>query len=229
MGHPAATCGSANQPANLSSELPEVVVDVFVHPEGPFVGGEFAEEAVRMGGATGRTGSGEAVDDAAEFFSFDGEVALVGDLEAGNGGRIAAHGFVLFERHRLDHKPNEAADQHAWRTAVAEGQLHAYGAVRHGLRGCHLAPQARAVGAQAREAVFQLLHGLGLKQVLHEGTSPSEDDSRRWYQRQRPAHRDHAAMNGEESLQPTPNWYIYPISELVAGIFCGICRLFSSF
>jgi hypothetical protein len=142
------------------------MVKVLVHPHGPLVGGEAAKKAVGMGGATGGAAGGEAVNDGAEFFALDGEVAVVSDFEAGNGGRVAAHGLVLFECHRLDHETNEAADHHARRTPVAESQLHGDGTVRHGLRRRHPAPQARAVRAQMREAVFQFLHGVGLKQVL---------------------------------------------------------------
>jgi hypothetical protein len=176
---------------NLDAELLEVVVDVLVHPHGPFIGREAAEEAVGMRGAAGRTAGGEAVDNAAEFFAFTGEVAVVSDGEAGNGGRVAPHGFAFLEGHRLDRKAEEASDQHARRTAIAQRKFHSHGAVGDGLSGRHLAPLARAVGAQVREALFQLLHGLRLKQVLHG----RDEDSRRSYQRPRPSHRDNDAMN----------------------------------
>ena len=145
---------------------------MLVHPHGPLVGGEAAEEAVGMGGAAGGTAGGEAVDDGDEFVAFGGEVAVVRDLKAGNGGRVAAHGLALFECHGLDDAPNEAADQHARRTAFAESQLHRDGAVRHGLRWRHLAPQARAVRTQLREAVFQFLHRIGLPEGLRAGDRP---------------------------------------------------------
>jgi hypothetical protein len=103
---------------------------------------------------------------------------LVSDFEAGNGGRVAAHGFVLFECHRLDDASDEAADQHARRMPVAESELHADDAVRHGLRGHHLAPEAQAVRAQLRETVFQFLNGLGLPEVLHEKNLSEKGDSR---------------------------------------------------
>ena len=92
-----------------------------------------------------------------------------------NGGSVAAHGLVLFECHRFDHRPDETADQHARRTPVAESQFHGDGAMRHGLCGRHLAPEARAVGAQMRQPLFQLLHSLRLPEVFHGGDRPRED------------------------------------------------------
>jgi hypothetical protein len=138
----------------LYTELLEVVVDVLVHPVGPLVWGEGSEEAVGVGGATGGAGDGESVDDAAELFGFGGEVALIGDDEAWDGGGVAAHGLALLESHGLDDASDEAADEHARGTPIAEGQLHADGAVGHGLGRRHLAPEARGVRSQMEEPVI---------------------------------------------------------------------------
>ena len=157
--------------ATLYTELLEVVVDVLVHPVGPLVWGEVSEEAVGMGSASAGAGGGESVDDAAELFGFDSEVALIGDDEAWDGGGVAAHGLALLESHWLDDASDEAADEHAWGTAFAASEFHADGAVGHGLSGSHFAPETRGVGAQARHPVFQFLDGLWLPESFHGGGS----------------------------------------------------------
>lgn len=48
------------------AELAQVMVEVFVHEDGPLVGSEAAEEAVGMGGAAGGTGRDEAVEECGE-------------------------------------------------------------------------------------------------------------------------------------------------------------------
>ena len=68
---------------------------MLVHPQGPLIGSEVAEEAVGMGCATGRTGGGEAVDESAKDVARGVQVAVVGYGKAGNGGGIAAHGFAF--------------------------------------------------------------------------------------------------------------------------------------
>ena len=135
---------------------------MFVHPEGPFGGGEVAEEAVGMGGATGRPDGDKAVDEGDEDFARVVQVAVVSDLEAGNGGGVASHRLVLLEGFGFDHASDQAADQHPRGPTIAESQLHADGAVSDGLTGVHLAPEARAVGSETRETIFELLDGFGL-------------------------------------------------------------------
>lgn len=57
---------------NSGAELLEVVVDVFVHPEGPLVGSEMAEKAMWMVRAPGRTSRCETIDERAERFALAG-------------------------------------------------------------------------------------------------------------------------------------------------------------
>jgi len=151
-----------------------MVVDVFVHPHGPLVGSEPAEKAVGMIGATCGTGGGEAIDGTAELLAFVGEVAVVGDLEAGNGGRVATHWFALLECFGFDQASDEAANEHARRTAVAASELHADGAVGHGLCWSHFAPEARSVRAETGDAVFEFLDAVRLPEILHGGVSLEE-------------------------------------------------------
>src|SRR5450631_4938349 len=54
--------GSATRGRYLDAKLPQVMVDMLVHSFSPLLGCEFAEEAVRLGGAVVRATFGEAVD-----------------------------------------------------------------------------------------------------------------------------------------------------------------------
>jgi len=163
----------AEQARRLHAKLLEVVVDVLVHPHRPFVGREAAEEAVRMVGAAGGPGSGEAVDDGGELGGFSSEIAVVGDLETGNCRGVAAHGLAGLEGFFLNCGTNEAADEHPGRTTIAAGQLHPDGAVGHRLRGRHLSPETRRVGTEAGDSALEFLDRVRLPEGLHGG-----DDSK---------------------------------------------------
>jgi hypothetical protein len=163
--------GAARPCSLLYAELLEVVVDVFVHPHGPFVGGEVAEEGMGMKGAAYGTGGGEAVEKRAEDLPSAVQIPVVRDLETGDRGRVPPHGLALLKGFLLDGAANEAADEHSGRPTIAERQLHAYRAVRHRLAGGHLAPEARGVGAQFGETIFEFLNAFGLPEIFHGGVS----------------------------------------------------------
>lgn len=71
----------AGRRAGLYAELAEVVVEVFLHQDGPLLGGEGTEEGVGVGGAGVWAGGGESVDGQVEALLLRGEVAGVGDDE----------------------------------------------------------------------------------------------------------------------------------------------------
>jgi hypothetical protein len=54
------------------AELPQMMVDVFVHQDGPLVGREPAEEAVRVRGASGRPGGCKPVERGTQALTFFG-------------------------------------------------------------------------------------------------------------------------------------------------------------
>ena len=139
-------------------------------------------------------------------------------------GELRRMGSLFPEGPGFDHASDQATDDHARRTTVAQCKFHSHGAVGNGLSGRHLAPEARAVRTQLREPLFQLLHGSWLKQVLH-GVEKSygehrfeEDDSN--YSRSR-SFRSAYPMNAEAfagpqaaSLRMTrlgpPGWMAHP-------------------
>ena len=151
----------------LHAELLEVVVDMFVHPHGPLVGGEVAEEAVGVGGTAGGAGGGEAVDQGAEDVARVIEIAVVRYGKAGDRGRVAPHRLALLEGFGFDHSPDQAADEHSRRTAIAEGKFHSHGAVGDGLTGRHFAPETPSVGTEAGDAIFEFLNTVGVPEIFH--------------------------------------------------------------
>lgn len=133
-----------------------------------------AEEGVGMDGAARSAGGGKAIEEGVEDLAGAVQIAVVGDLKAGDGGRVAPHGLPFLEGLPFYESANETADEHAGRTAIAQGEFHAYCAVGYGLPGSHFAPEARGVRAEFGEAIFEFLDAGGLIEVLHIPESVAE-------------------------------------------------------
>ena len=151
----------------LGAELAKVMVDVLIGEDGPFVRGQAAEERVRVGGAALWAGRGELVDQADQAQLFRGEVGLVGNLEFLHGWRVAAHGLVVGYDLGLDEGTENSSDQHTRGPQVAGSHLHAEGAVRERLRGCHAAPLAVAIGLELRDASLERFQVCRREQIFH--------------------------------------------------------------
>ena len=131
------------------AELPQMMVDVFVHQDGPLVGREPAEEAVRVRGASGRPGGCKPVDRGAQALTFFGQVAFVYNHQAFHSGGVPAHWLIIAQRQRLDDAADEPADQRSWRLPLTGRQLEGHGTVGHRLGDIHRAPLPGALRSQA--------------------------------------------------------------------------------
>ncbi len=151
----------------LGSELAQVMVEVFVHQNGPLIGCEGAEEAVGIGGAGGWAGCDEAVDHVAEAGSFDFQVTIILNDDCVDGGGVFAHRLVVAEDERLDDRAEEAADELPRRVEVAERHFDARGAVGERLCGRHATPCTRAVRLQGLEPRFDVVGYRGVEQMVH--------------------------------------------------------------
>ena len=120
-----------------------------------------------MKGAAYATGGGEAVEKRAEDLASAIQIAVVRDLETGDRGRVPPHGLAFPKGFFLDGSANEAADEHSGRTTIAEGHLHTDRAVGYRLAGGHPAPEARGVGAEFGETIFEFLDAVGLPEIFH--------------------------------------------------------------
>ena len=151
----------------LDGELAEMMVEMFVHQLGPLVGGHGAKEGVGMSGAALRATAREAVDQCAKALGFCGEVAFIGDDQGFGSGHVALQGGFVAKHSGPGDRPEDAAEEHARRKAVANGPFHGGGAMCQGLGGRHGAPLAGAGWPETRDALLNLGGGGGIKQILH--------------------------------------------------------------
>jgi hypothetical protein len=61
----------------LDTELPQMMIKMLVHQDGPFVRRELAEKTVRVFGAAIRPGGNEPIDQSGQSLSFDFQISLV--------------------------------------------------------------------------------------------------------------------------------------------------------
>ncbi len=65
--------------AELRAELPEMMIQMLVHQDRPFVRSKRPEKCVRMRGASRSPRRGEAIDQAAQALSIRFKVSLIAD------------------------------------------------------------------------------------------------------------------------------------------------------
>src|ERR1700693_2100742 len=123
----------------IRSELPQVMVEVFVHHDAPFLAVQPPEERVHLDRGLLRAPLAEPVDDAGESPLLRLEVLLFGHDERGIRGGAPAEGLLAEER-RPDERPENPSDELLLARLVARGHLEGGRAVRHHLGGGHLSP-----------------------------------------------------------------------------------------
>jgi len=63
----------------LDTELPQMMIKMLVHQDGPFVRREPAEKTVWVFGAAVRPGGTEPIDQSEQSLSFDFQISLISD------------------------------------------------------------------------------------------------------------------------------------------------------
>lgn len=147
--------------------MPEVVIEVLIHPLRPLLGRQAAEETMWVSGAALRPASCEAVDYGNQTFALCIEMALIGHCKSWNSRRVAAHGFAVSKRLGFDQRSKNSADEHSRRAPLAGGEFHGDTAVGQRLCGIHLAPLPLGVRSHARDALLELFYGRWIKQIFH--------------------------------------------------------------
>jgi hypothetical protein len=155
----------------LRAKLPEVVIQMFVHQHRPLIRCEATKETMRMRGAGLPAARDAAVEQITQAFALQFKVGLAFDHHAVHGGRVAAHGCVVFEGHRFDDRAKQASDELARPTEAAHRHFDAEGAVREHLGGSHRAPLARAVGPQGAQARDDLALVGRVEEIFHRDDS----------------------------------------------------------
>src|SRR5580704_8491170 len=135
----------------LRSELPQMMVDMLIHQDRPFVRGEGTKERVRMCRAAGWSSGGETINQLAEPIALGLEIPVIFDDEFFRRGRIPAHRFVVAKSHRLDDRSQDAPNQRTRRPNFSSRHFQAQRTVRQHLRGVHFAPLPRLVGLRPRQ------------------------------------------------------------------------------
>jgi hypothetical protein len=79
----------------LYTKLPQMMIEVFVHPRTPFCGRQLAEEGMRMPGATLRASAGKSVNQAGKTLLFSGKVSLIAHHQRRVRWSTAVHGFLI--------------------------------------------------------------------------------------------------------------------------------------
>src|SRR5215471_487978 len=151
----------------LDTELPQMMIKMLVHQDGPFVRRELAKKTVRVFGAAIRSGGNEAIDQSEQSLSFDFQISLISHDQPLDCWRISAHGFVVSEDHRLYRPPNESPDQGSGRAPDPGSQLQASRAMRYHLSDIHRAPKGMAIRFQSVNSPLDFFGCTRLKKILH--------------------------------------------------------------
>ena len=156
----------------LDTELPQMMIKMLVHQDGPFVWRELAEKTVRVFGAAIRPGGNEPIDQSEQSLSFDLQISLISHDEPLDCWRISAHGLVVSEDYRLYHPPDESPDQGSGGAPVPRSQLQARRAVRYHLSHIHRAPKGMDIRFQSGNSPLDFFGGTRLKKIRHRVSVP---------------------------------------------------------
>jgi hypothetical protein len=146
-----------------------MMIEVFVHDDGPLLRFEWTKEWMGMPGAARCAFPGEAIDRCDEIAAFSLEIATsgVGGKKFRHRRGVAAHGLVIAEDQRLDEQAENAGRE--WRTFGIDSphrHFQASIAVRQGLGDVHLAPLTLTVWMKLQDALLCLCRQSGVKEVF---------------------------------------------------------------
>jgi hypothetical protein len=151
----------------LSSKLAQVMIQVLVHQDCPFLGSEMTEEG--MGASrTDRLPAGhKSVNLAVKSLPLLNEVALVRDYEVRRSWRIPAYRLIIAKYKWLDEMPQDAPDEKSRWMTLAESPLHRSRAMCDRLGRVHLAPVPRTLSLKLCQSRFYFDGARRLIEILH--------------------------------------------------------------
>ena len=133
-----------------NTELPQMMVEMFVDQNSPLLRRHASEKAMGIVGAS--CGAKEVTRSISPFSRSRSarKSRSSSTLKPGTVGRIPKHGLVVAESLRFDESPDHPSDQHARWPHLTQGLLHTLAAVRYRLGRIHLAP-FRSLSGRRRE------------------------------------------------------------------------------
>src|SRR5580698_7801186 len=123
----------------LNTELPQMMVEMFVHENSPLLRGHLSEKAVWVSRASCGAARDHTVNQSVEPVTFREEVSIVEHCEARHCWRISSHGGVATEGLGFDITADKPSDQQARWKHVAQSLFDSYREVRYCLGRIHLA------------------------------------------------------------------------------------------
>jgi len=154
--------GESCSTRQLNSELAKVVIEMFVHPGTPLLWCERTEKGVRVLRTLRFAALVKSPDPVFELLPFPGEIPVIGYHKSLVSGTVPGKWLVI-SKCGADKSAEYSADEHPRQNDAAGGQVEGRGAVRHHLRGIHLAPLRSGCWLQVVDARDYFFSCLNLK------------------------------------------------------------------
>ena len=149
------------------SELPQMMIQMFVHQDRPFVWFHRPKEGMRMVGAACGASSDKLVNQSVEPDLLSTKIPIVLHHQFPGGGRIAAHRLSFPNHGPLYSRSDDPPDQGSRRANLPHRHLHTGRAMCQHLRRTHLAPNALAVRLQMKQPLLHFHNPRGFKKRFH--------------------------------------------------------------